>query len=282
MRVSAVLGAIVVTLAAATAGIVSLFLVLPTWWPFWSLISIALAVTVVKEINDAEATMLDAAKASRVDKEQVPELHELVARVAGMLDVPVPEIAVTRTQIPNGFVVGKRRSRSTVMVSDDMRRRLTAEELEAALAHELAHVANRDSAVMTLASVPRVVGLELFASESSLFYLWYFLWPVGFVLYAWGSLLTRAISRYREYAADTGAALATGRPETLMSALQKLAEGIEGIPREDLRRMEALNPLFIVSVRKPHTIEFLMDHPPLERRLARLASIAREMGRPHH
>jgi heat shock protein HtpX len=165
---SAVVGAIVVTLAGAAGGLASLFFALPTWWPLWGLISVVLAGSVVKEIRAAEATMLEAANASLVDERDEPELHELVARVAAMLDVPKPELAVARSKVPNGFVVGKRSSKSIVVVSDDMRRRLTTEELEAVLAHELAHVAHRDSIVMTLASVPRVVGLELFASESPL------------------------------------------------------------------------------------------------------------------
>jgi heat shock protein HtpX len=198
-----------------------------------------------------------------------------------MLDLPKPDIAVARSEIPNGFVVGRRRAKSVVTVSDEMLRRLEPAELEAFLAHELSHVANRDAAVMTVANIPRIVGLQLFASDSWL-WLWFFLWPVGFLLFAWGSFLTRALSRYREYAADEGAAVATGRPEALMSALQKLADEIERIPRDDLRSVEGLNPLFIVSVTKSRTFEFLMAHPPLERRIARLASIARGMGRPPH
>jgi heat shock protein HtpX len=281
-RMAVVLAAIVVTLGSAAAGMAALFLALPTWWPLWSAISVGLVATVVREYRAVETTMLSVAEASLVDRRQAPEWHELVARVAGMLDVPEPDIALAESGIPNGFVVGRRRAKSVVGVSSEMWRRLDRSELEAVLAHELSHVANRDAAVMTVANLPRVIGLELFASESDWFVLWYFLWPVGFLLYAWGSFLTRTLSRYREYAADEGSALATGRPEALMSALQKLADGIERIPREDLRRVEGLNPLFIVSVARARSFELLMDHPPLERRLARLASIAREMGRHPH
>ncbi len=280
-RMSAVLAAIVVTLGAVTAGLVSLFVALPEWGPLWGAIALGLTGAVLSEYWSAEDTMLAAVEASRVDRRQAPELHEMVARVAAMLDVSAPDIALARSEIPNGFVVGKRRSKSVVTVSEEMLRQLEPAEVEAVLAHELSHVANRDSAVMTVASVPRVIGLQLFTSD--LIYLWFFLWPVGFLLFAWGSFLTRALSRYREYAADEGAAVATGRPEALMSALQKLADEIERIPRDDLRTVEGLNPLFIVSVTKsPRTFEFLMAHPPLERRIARLASIAREMQRPPH
>jgi heat shock protein HtpX len=165
-----------------------------------------------------------------------------------------------------------------VVVSDGLRRRLEPDELEAVLAHELAHVANSDAAVMTLAGVPRAVGFELYDVATRL-YVWLFLWPIGALLWGWGSLLTLAVSRYREYTADAGSALATGRPAALMSALQKLSSGVGLIPPEDLRGAESLEPLFIVPV-NPRRIELFADHPPLEKRLARLASIAREMGKP--
>jgi heat shock protein HtpX len=163
-------------------------------------------------------------------------------------------------------------------VTDGLRRRLEPAELEAVLAHELAHVANSDAAVMTLARVPRAVGFELFDVATRL-YFWLFLWPIGALLYGWGSLLTLAVSRYREYTADAGSALATGRPGALMSALQKLTGDVGLIPDEDLRTVAVLEPLFIVPVSQ-RRLELLADHPPLEKRLARLARIAREMGKP--
>jgi heat shock protein HtpX len=131
---------------------------------------------------------------------------------------------------------------------------------------------------MTVASLPRIVGRQLFYAEGNEYFLWFFLWPFGLALYAWGSLLTLAISRYREYIADRGASLVTGRPAALMSALQKLSAEIERIPDEDLRSARRLNPLLIVSAR-PERFALVRDHPPLAKRLARLASIARQMGR---
>src|ERR671934_253784 len=110
-------------------------------------------------------------------------------------------------------------------------------------------------------------------------FVWLFLWPIGALLWGWGSLLTLAVSRYREYTADAGSALATGRPAALMSALQKLSGEVGLIPSEDLRAVASLEPLFIVPV-NPRRLELFADHPPLAKRLARLATIAREMGRP--
>jgi heat shock protein HtpX len=226
----------------------------------------------------AERRLLDTAEARVVDARAEPELHALAARIAGMFDLRPPRIAVSRSPIPNSFTVGLRKKRAVVVVSKGLRRRLDPEELEAVLAHELAHIANADAAVMTLAGVPRAIGFELYDVATSL-YLWLFLWPVGALLYGWGSLLTLAVSRYREYTADAGAALATGRPAALMSALQKLSGEVGLIPSEDLRAVASLEPLFIVPV-CPRRLELFADHPPLAKRLARLATIAREMGRP--
>ena len=132
---------------------------------------------------------------------------------------------------------------------------------------------------MTIAGVPRTIGYELWESPT-LLSVWFFLWPVGLLLYGWGSLLTLALSRYREYTADAAAAFVTGRPEALMSALQSLTGDIGLIPHEDLRAVASLDQLFVVSVR-PWTRrpQLLADHPPLAKRLARLATIAREMGK---
>jgi heat shock protein HtpX len=273
-----VLGVILGTLAAATAGLLSLFFILPSWSPLWVVVLAGLGYSVVHEYRDVEATLLDVAEARMVTEHDEPELHRLVERVAGMLDMAPPRIALADAEIPSGFVVGTRRRRAIIAISGEMRRKLDAEELEAVLAHELAHLANRDAVVMTIASLPRTIGLELFAGEQ--IWLWYFLWPFGLVLYGWGALLTRIISRYREFAADAGSALATGRPETLMSALEKLAEEAERIPESDLRQIDALNPFFIVSSRRRRVFVLLDDHPPLQKRLAALAKIARGMGRP--
>ena len=130
---------------------------------------------------------------------------------------------------------------------------------------------------MTVASLPRTIGLQLFGAEDWIL-VWFFLWPFGFLLYAWGSLLTRTISRYREYEADAAAALALGRVDALMSAIERLAEGAERIPDRDLRQVDALNPFFMVG-RRRRSFELFSDHPPVEKRIARLARIAREMGR---
>ena len=278
-RMIVVLVLIAATLAGAAAGLGSLFFILPTWWPLWTLVIGGLAVSTAREYRRAEQALLDVAQARLVDESKAPELYRSVERLAGMLDVPVPTIAIAGAEIPSGFVVGTRSQRAVVTVSEEIRGKLDPAELEAVLAHELAHVAHRDAAVMTVASLPRTVGLQLFAAENWIL-VWFFLWPFGFVLYAWGSLLTRSISRYREYEADAAAALVIGRAEELMSAIERLAEDAERIPEQDLRQVDALSPFFMVARRRPRSFELFSEHPPVEKRIARLATIAREMGRP--
>jgi heat shock protein HtpX len=273
-----VLALLTATCAAIAAGFVWLFAVRPSWWPYWSALALALVVAAAVQYGRAERRLLGTVDARLVDARDEPELCALVARIAGMFDLRPPRIAVSRSPVPNSFTVGLRKTRAVVVVSEGLRRRLEPEELEAVLAHELAHIANADAAVMTLAGVPRAVGFELYDVATRL-YLWLFLWPVGALLYGWGSLLTLAVSRYREYIADAGSALATGRPAALMSALQKLTGEVGLIPREDLRVIASLEPLFIVPV-CPRRLELFADHPSLAKRLARLATIAREMGGP--
>jgi len=269
---------IAATLAVAAAGLVSLFFILPTWWPLWALVICGLALSTAREYRRAEQALLDVAEARLVDENQAPELYRSVERLAGMLAIPAPRIAIAGAEIPSGFVVGTRRKRAVVTVSEDIRRKLGAAELEAVLAHELAHVAHRDAAVMTVAILPRTIGLLLFAADDWIL-LWFFVWPFGFLLYAWGSLLTRTISRYREYEADAAAALAIGRADAVMSAIERLAEEAERIPDRDLRQVDPLNPFFMVARRPRRPLELFSEHPPLEKRIARLATIAREMGR---
>jgi heat shock protein HtpX len=110
---------------------------------------------------------------------------------------------------------------------------------------------------------------------------WLIIFVVAIVTYAISYVLIRTLSRYREYAADRGSALMTGAPENLMSALQKIASGITQIPQQDLREVAGMNAFFIVPTNwRQHVGELFMDHPPIEKRLAALAQIAREMGKP--
>ncbi|HEY2542409.1 MAG TPA: zinc metalloprotease HtpX [Gaiellaceae bacterium] len=244
---------------------------------------------------------LAASGAKIVTPEQAPELHAMVERLCAMASLPKPRVAVVPTDVPNAFATGRNPKHAVIAVTEGLWRRLEPQEIEGVLAHELSHVANRDVLVMTVAS--------FFAMLAGLITRWglYFgMWGGGFgggnrnnnnnqggipvfvivlavsvVTYAISFVLIRTISRYREYAADRGSALITGAPEHLMSALQKISSGITKIPQRDLREVQAMNAFFIMPTNwRQQASELLMDHPPLEKRLAALAEIAREMGRP--
>jgi len=180
-------------------------------------------------------------------------------------------------------------------VTTGLMRRLEQPEIEGVIAHELTHVKNRDVRTMTLASFFAMVAalITRFAFYGSLFGgggrdrdnngppIWLILLVVSWVTYILSWILIRTISRYREYAADRGSAVITGAPEYLMSALQKITGDIARIPQKDLRDVQGMNAFFIIPASvKQATAELFMDHPPLEKRLAALAEIAREMGRP--
>ena len=232
---------------------------------------------------------LAASGAKVVEPDEAPELHAMVERLCAMADLPKPRVAVIPTDMPNAFATGRGPKHSAVAVTEGLWRRLEPQEVEGVLAHELAHIANRDVLVMTLASFFAMLAgmLTRFGMLGGMMGggrrdnsggapVWLIVLLVSILTYVLSFILIRAISRYREYAADRGSALITGAPEHLMSALQKISSGIAQIPERDLRQAEALNAFFIV----PSVKELFATHPPMEKRLARLAEIAREMGRP--
>jgi heat shock protein HtpX len=240
---------------------------------------------------------LAASGAKIVSREEAPELHAIIERLCTLADLPKPRVAIIPTDMPNAFATGRSPKHAAVAVTEGLWRRLEPQEIEAVLAHELSHVANRDVLIMTVASFFAMLAaiLTRFGLYAGMFGggyggnrdnnnqvpVWLIVFVVSVVTYALSYILIRTISRYREYAADRGSALMTGAPENLMSALQKIASGITQIPQRDLREVAGMNAFFIVPTNwRAQVGELFMDHPPLEKRLAALAEIAREMGRP--
>ncbi|HEX7255282.1 MAG TPA: zinc metalloprotease HtpX [Gaiellaceae bacterium] len=235
---------------------------------------------------------LAASRAKVVERDEAPELHDMVERLCAMADLPKPRIAVVPTDVPNAFATGRNPKNSVVAVTEGLWYRLSKPEVEGVLAHELSHIGNRDVAIMTVSSFFAMVAALLM--RIGLFGgmfgggrdrggppIWLIMFLVSMVTYVISYVLILMISRYREYAADRGAALITGAPENLMSALQRIAGQIQQIPQRDLREVQGLNAFFIVPTNvKSSFAELFMTHPPLEKRLARLAEISREMGRP--
>jgi len=243
---------------------------------------------------------LAASGAKIVSQQDAPDLHAMVERLCALSGLPKPRIAVIPSDVPNAFATGRNPKHAAVAVTEGLWRRLEPQEVEAVLAHELSHIANRDVLIMTLASFFAM--LAALITRWGLYFgmwgggmgggnrdnngnnqipVWLIVFAVSVVTYAVSFILIRMISRYREYAADRGSALMTGAPEHLMSALQKIASGITQIPQKDLREVAGMNAFFIVPTNwRTQVGELFMDHPPMEKRLAALAAISREMGRP--
>jgi heat shock protein HtpX len=240
---------------------------------------------------------LRASGAKVVERDEAPALHDMIERLAGMADLPKPRVAIIESEVPNAFATGRNKKHSAVAVTTGLWNRLEPPEIEGMLAHELSHIVNRDVLVMTVASFFAMLAglLTRFGLYSGMFGgfggsrdnnnnsvpVWLIVVVVSVVTYFLSQILILAISRYREYAADRGSALITGAPEHLMSALQKIASQITMIPQEDLRQVETMNAFFIIPTNwRKRGAELFMTHPPMEKRLAALAEISREMGRP--
>jgi heat shock protein HtpX len=237
---------------------------------------------------------LAAAGAKVVSREDAPQLHDMVERLCAMADLPKPRVAIMDTPVPNAFATGRSPKHAAVCVTTGLWERLEPKEVEGVLAHELSHIANRDVLVMTLASFFAMLAAMLtrFGLYAGMWGggdrrdnngppVWLIIFVVSMLVYVLSFILIRMISRYREYAADRGSALITGAPEYLMSALQKISSQMTLIPNRDLRQVEGMSAFFIIPARvRGAASELFMDHPPIEKRLAALAEIAREMGRP--
>ena len=235
---------------------------------------------------------LRASGAKVVSREEAPELHDMVERLCAMSDLPKPRVAVIPTDVPNAFATGRSPKHAAVAVTQGLWNRLEPREIEGVLAHELSHIANRDVLIMTVSSffamlAALLMRMGMFGGmfggdrRDSGPPIWLIMFLVSMVTYVISYILILTISRYREFAADRGAALITGAPEQLMSALQKIASDMLRIPQRDLREVEGMNAFFIVPTNWKKSVgQLFMTHPPLEKRLARLADIAQEMGRP--
>ena len=225
-----------------------------------------------------------------VSPQEAPELHGIVERLAAIADVPKPQVAIAQSRVPNAFATGRSPSASVVAVTQGLLETLEPAEIEAVLAHELSHVRNRDVMVMTIAGFLAVVAQML-----TRWFAWGGMYGAGrrddrngntFVLVYLASLLVwvisffliRALSRYREFAADRGAAIITGAPSQLMSALLKIDGTMQRIPERDLREVSEMNAFFIIPASvKGGLMELFSTHPSLDRRLDALRDLAREM-----
>ena len=232
--------------------------------------------------------------AREVSPAEAPQLHGIVDRLCALADLPKPRVAIADSDVPNAFATGRNPSDAVVCATTGILRRLEPAELEAVLAHELSHVAHRDVAVMTIAGF---LGVAAGFITRSMFWFgpgigggrgrrndeeneFLIIMLVSILVYAISFLLTRALSRYRELSADRGAAVITGAPSTLASALVKVTGAMGQIPTRDLRAAEPFNAFFFTPAAAPgFSISSLFStHPTLEQRLAQLAELERQMG----
>ncbi|MBD0283031.1 MAG: zinc metalloprotease HtpX [Thermoleophilaceae bacterium] len=227
---------------------------------------------------------LAAMGAKEVSPEEAPGLHAMVERLCIQADLPKPRIAVADIDIPNAFATGRSQKSATVCATTGIMRTLSPSELEGVMAHELAHVKHRDVLIMTVAS--------FFASVAAMILQFGFFFGgdddenpsilvvllVSFVVYILSFFLMLALSRYREFAADRGAAIVTGRPSALASALVNISGAMQRVPTQDLRQAERLNAFFIVPTSVRGAVQTLFStHPPMEARIARLQQLEAQL-----
>jgi heat shock protein HtpX len=227
--------------------------------------------------------------AKEVSPEEAPGLHAMIEKLCIQADLPKPKIAVADTDLPNAFAAGRSQKSATVCATTGIMRRLSPSELEGVMAHELAHVKHRDVLIMTIAS--------FFASLAAMIMQFGFFFGgghgddenpsfavvllVSFVVYVLSFFLMMALSRYREFAADRGAAIVTGRPSALSAALVKISTAVQQLPTRDLReaeRLERMNAFFIVPVRVKSALQAVFStHPPMEKRIERLQRLEAQL-----
>jgi heat shock protein HtpX len=263
--------AFIVVLAAAGAGALTMVVVI--------------GALTLAQLFLSDKIGLAAMGAKEVSPQEAPGLHAMIERLCIQADLPKPKIAVADTEVPNAFAMGRSQKSATVCATTGIMRVLSPSELEGVMAHELTHVKNRDVLVMTVAS--------FFASVAAMIMQFSFFFggddddgapaaivilAVSFAVYIISFFLMLALSRYREFAADRGAALITGRPSALAAALVKISGAMQVIPTQDLREAERMNAFFIVPTSVKGAIQTLFaTHPPMEKRIARLQQMEAQL-----
>lgn len=245
------------------------------WWQWWN----------------SDTMALKAMRARVVTEQEAPELHGMIDRLCASAGMPKPVVAIAYTDLPNAFATGRSPKRAAVCVTTGIMDKLTRDELEGVLAHELSHVAHRDVLVMTMASSAGIIagmltrgaqwGMIGRRRDNNGVPVWLLVLLVSLVTYAISFFATRLLSRYRELSADRAGAFLTGKPGELANALVKITGETARIPSKDLREVSAMNAFFITPAVAGMDFKTLTStHPSLEQRLQQLAEVARELGRP--
>jgi heat shock protein HtpX len=248
------------------------------------------------QLFTSDKLALRAMGAREVSPQDAPQLHAIIERLCVQADLPKPKVAIAETRMPNAFAIGRSPKTATVCATTGLLETLSPAEVEAVMGHELTHVQNRDVMVMTIASFFATVASFIVQSG----FLFGFGYGGGFggdgdgdndnngfivvllvsvLVYALSFILLQALSRYREFAADRGSAIITGRPSALSSALVKIAGTMDRIPQRDLRAAPAeLKAFYIFPAGAKQSLANLFStHPPLEKRLAALERLERQL-----
>jgi heat shock protein HtpX len=239
------------------------------------------------QLFTSDKLAMHAMGAREVSPQEAPELHAMIERLCIQADLPKPKVAVAQTAMPNAFALGRSQKSATVCATTGIMDLLSPAELEGVMAHELSHVKNRDVMIMTIAS--------FFASVAAMILQFGFLFGGGgydddddgpgifaviilsLIVYVVSFFLMMALSRYREFVADRGAALITGRPSALASALRKISSGMDRLPQQDLRAANELSAFFIAAPSKKAIMGLFATHPPMEQRIEKLMDYERTL-----
>src|SRR4051794_8673694 len=265
-----------VGLATPLAVLAGLFLVVR--FAPWQMIAAVFGALIVGAVIGMHERVAISSRGRRLSVSEAPDVHAIVERLCVVADLAKPALVIEHTNVPNSWVEGTKRGGYRLHLTEGLIALLEPGELEAVIAHELAHVANRDAAVMTVVGGPGEAllngGVHM-AGQG-----W---WPmiaggVAATAIGWvGSLGTRALSRYREFAADEGAVRLTGSPAALASALMKVSEGIGAIPRKDLRSAGVIDAFHLLPQSADDKLRLPATHPPLQARIARLEKLERAL-----
>ncbi|HEX8732548.1 MAG TPA: zinc metalloprotease HtpX [Ktedonobacterales bacterium] len=258
--------------------------------PIYLLVTVAVVIAFV-QFFFADKIALMAMRAHEVSEAEQPQLHEIIGRLAAQANLPKPRVAIVDTSVPNAFATGRSKNNAVVAVTTGIMNKLQPQELEAVLAHELTHIINRDMLVMTVAAFLSIVAGLIVRN-----FFWFggggfgrrrddnggaaiaLIFLVSLAVYAISFLLIRALSRYRELAADRGSALITGNPSHLASALLHISDDMQRIPDKDIREAQTVNALWIVPAFKGNSLMTLLStHPSTEERVRRLQAMQTQM-----
>jgi len=276
------------TLTLFLLGLVYAVLVGVVFASGYSFLVVLVAGMFLIQVFASDKLALHAMGAREVTPQEAPQLHAMVERLCVQANLPKPRVAVANTPMPNAFAIGRSPKKATVCATTGIMELLSPSELEGVMAHELTHVQNRDVMVMTIASFFATIaayivqfgfffgGGGMGSDDDSPSMAVVIL--VSVVVYVVSFILLQALSRYREFAADRGAAVITGRPSALSAALMKISGSMERIPQRDLRASEELAAFYIFP---PHAKQSLMNlfstHPPLEKRIAALSRLEAQL-----